>query len=77
MSVVNFSIPDDVLEAFEERFKGQNKSAIVADLMRQAVEDMERRKRIAKALRELREMRDSNPPGEKDAVAKARKAMRR
>ena len=39
MGVMNFSIPDDVKDAFNAAFEGQNKSAIVADLMRRAVEE--------------------------------------
>ncbi len=37
MSTVNFSVPDDVKEAFNVTFAGQNKSAVIADLMREAV----------------------------------------
>ena len=36
MATVNFSVPDDVKDAFNETFKDRNKSAIVADLMREA-----------------------------------------
>jgi hypothetical protein len=38
MSTVNFSVPDDVKAAFNATFEGQNKSAVIADLMREAVE---------------------------------------
>ena len=38
MSTVNFSVPEDVKEAFNTAFDGQNKSAVIADLMREAVE---------------------------------------
>ena len=34
MGVMNFSIPDDVKEAFDAAFENENKSAIVAELMR-------------------------------------------
>ena len=37
MATVNFSVPDDVKEAFNEAFEGQNKSAIVTELMREAI----------------------------------------
>ena len=36
MATVNFSVPDDVKVAFDKAFVGQNKSAIIADLMRGA-----------------------------------------
>ena len=38
MATVNFSVPDEVKEAFNRTFRGQNKSAIIAELMREAVE---------------------------------------
>ena len=37
MATVNFSVPDEVKETFNQAFEGQNKSAIIADLMRRAV----------------------------------------
>lgn len=43
MATVNFSVPQDVKETFDAAFKGRNKSAIIADLMREAVE----RKKLA------------------------------
>ena len=50
MATVNFSVPEDVKEAFNEAFKDQNKSAVIADLMREAVERQERRKRHVDAI---------------------------
>ena len=38
MATVNFSVPDDVKNAFNEAFAGRNKSAVIADPMREAVE---------------------------------------
>ena len=40
---VNFSVPEDIKEAFNATFEGQNKSAVIADLMREAVERAQRR----------------------------------
>lgn len=42
MGTMNFSIPDDVKDKFNEVFKDENKSAVIAELMRRAVEDRER-----------------------------------
>ena len=39
MGTMNFSIPDDVKEAFNLEFEGQNKSAVVAELLRNAIEE--------------------------------------
>jgi hypothetical protein len=40
---VNFSVPEDVKQAFNAAFEGQNKSAVIADLMREAVARAQRR----------------------------------
>ena len=53
MATVNFSVPDDVKEAFNETFEGCNKSAVIAALMREAVERVERRKQSQAAIREI------------------------
>jgi hypothetical protein len=37
MATMNFSVPSDVKEAFDKAFKGENKSAVLTGLMRQAV----------------------------------------
>lgn len=57
MATVNFSVPDDVKEAFNETFEGRNKSAIIAELMREAVERVRRRKQSRAAIREILERR--------------------
>lgn len=57
MATVNFSVPDDVKRAFDRTFAGANKSAVVAQLMRQAVDDrrrQERRRRVIERLLRLR-----------------------
>lgn len=48
MATVNFSIPDDLKTAFNETFEGYNKSAVVAALMREAI-DREKAGRESKA----------------------------
>ena len=53
MATVNFSVPDDVKEAFNETFKGHNKSALIADLMREAVDRVRRREQSQAAIREI------------------------
>ena len=39
MATMNFSVPLNVKEAFDKAFRRQNKSAVLTELMRQAVED--------------------------------------
>ena len=50
MSTVNFSVPEDVKNAFNTVFEGQNKSAVIADLMRDTVAREQRRKLYCSAL---------------------------
>ena len=39
MATVNFSVPDDVKAEFDKTFGGQNRSAVIAALMRKATGD--------------------------------------
>lgn len=57
MATVNFSVPSDVKEAFDKVFARQNKSAVLTELMRQAVEERRQRQRRAKAIEKLLELR--------------------
>lgn len=61
MATINFSVPDDVKEAFNETFKNQNKSAIIADLMREAVERAQRKQRSHEAIARILERRKHAP----------------
>ena len=61
MTTVNFSVPDDVKRAFNETFKNQNKSAIIADLMREAVERARQRQRQSEAIDRILERRKHGP----------------
>lgn len=61
MSTVNFSVPEDVKQVFNETFAGQNKSAIIADLMLEAVEREHARQRSQTAYRRILERRQHAP----------------
>jgi metal-responsive CopG/Arc/MetJ family transcriptional regulator len=55
MATVNYSVPEAVKQAFDETFKGRNKSAVIAELMQQAVEEIRHqaeRNRIAESILE-------------------------
>lgn len=51
---MNFSIPDDIKDRFNQVFQGQNKSAVVAELMLEAIDrakqDQESRDAIGRIL---------------------------
>ena len=57
MATVNFSVPDDVKEAFDRAFRDKNKSAVVADLMRRAVLEATRNNQREKLFRQLTDKR--------------------
>ena len=76
MATVNFSVPDDVKESFNAAFAGQNKSRIIADLMRRAVADEERQQRRAAALTRIADRRSLRPTASDDDVRAARERER-
>jgi glutamyl-tRNA reductase len=53
MATVTFSIADDVKEAFNAAFAGQNKSAVIAELMREAIERAQRQQRHRDAVERI------------------------
>ena len=57
MATVNFSVPEDVKSTFNKAFAGANKSAVVAQLMRQAVEERRRQNRRRRAIERLLRLR--------------------
>lgn len=61
MATVNFSVPDEVKEAFNATFEGQNKSAVISELMREAVERVERERRSGEAIERIRARRERAP----------------
>lgn len=61
MGTVNFSIPDDVKDAFNAVFEGQNKSAIVTQLMREAVERAELKQRSRFAITRILQAQPKAP----------------
>ncbi len=76
MATVNFSVPEDVKQAFNEAFGGQNKSAVLTRLMRQAVEQRHRAQRRAAAIDALLRLRRRQRPVTDREVRKARRIGR-
>lgn len=77
MATMNFSIPDDVKEAFNKAFEGENKSAVVAGLLRKAVEEKERKRRSGDLVERLREIRARSRPVTEEEIRRAREELRR
>ena len=76
MATVNFSVPDDVKEAFNATFQGRNKSAIVAELMREAVERARRKQRSHEAIERILSRREHAPIRSEAELQAARESER-
>jgi TolA-binding protein len=76
VATVNFSVPDDVKKAFNIAYQGQNKSAVIAELMREAVERLERKQRHHDACATLLALRKKMPSVSLEEVQTARDELR-
>ena len=76
MATVNFSVPDEVKEAFNATFADANKSAIIAELMREAVEREHRRRESRAASGRIRARRHHAPMRSADELRAAREQGR-
>ncbi|MBS0166688.1 MAG: hypothetical protein JSR29_11445 [Nitrospira sp.] len=76
MATVNFSVPSDVKDAFDKAFRRQNKSAVLTELMRQAVEERHRRQRRAKVVDQLLSLRKQTRRVTEKAIQAARRRKR-
>lgn len=72
MGTVNFSIPDDLKEAFNAAFAGRNKSAVIAELMREAIERAERGERSRAAIGRILDRHARAPVRDAKALRAAR-----
>jgi hypothetical protein len=77
MGTMNFSIPDDVKDAFNKAFEDENKSAVIARLMRRAVVEKERSRRSQGFVERLREIRGRSRPATDDEIRRAREELRK
>ena len=76
MATVNFSVPDEVKAEFDRVFGGQNKSAVIADLMRRAVAETLRRERRERIFRSLTQRRSRRGHLSDSQIRSAREAGR-
>ena len=72
MATMNFSVPPEVKKAFDDVFAGENKSAVLTELMRQAIEERGRRRRRARAVERLLKLRKEARPLSDAAIRRAR-----
>ena len=76
MATVNFSVPEEIKQAFQEAFANDNKSAVIARLMQQAVEEKKRQQRRAAAIDALLDFRRQQKPVSDSEITRAREADR-
>lgn len=76
MATVNFSVPEAVKQAFNETFKNHNKSAIIADLMSEAVERAQHQQRHRAAIERILERRKHAPSMTDEELRAAREEGR-
>lgn len=77
MPTMNFSVPEDVKTAFNDAFSGENKSAIIAALMRQAVAERTLERQRQRAIDALLALRDQQAPIDEGDFDEAREALRK
>jgi hypothetical protein len=76
MATVNFSVPDEVKAAFDRTFGDENKSSIIAELMRRAVRERKLQIRRERLFRQLSSARANRPSHSAEEVRRARVAER-
>jgi len=76
MATVNFSVPEDIKNAFNMVFEGQNKSAVIAELMREAVERVQSQQRSKEAYQRILERRQHAPRITEEQLRAAREEGR-
>ncbi len=76
MATVNFSIPEDVKREFNDTFAGENKSAVLTNLLRRAIEERRRMQRRTEAVTALLKLRKRQRPVTEREVRRAREGGR-
>lgn len=76
MATVNFSVPDEIKKAFQETFAEENRSALIARLMQEAIDERRRQQQRAAAIDALLDLRKRQRPVSTAEAARARRAGR-
>ena len=76
MATIKFSIPDDVKQRFNQTFFNSNKSAIVAQLLEEAIARAERKQRSDLAIKRILAIRKTNKPASTKAILRTRDEIR-
>ena len=76
MATINFSIPDDVKERFNQTFGDANKSAIATVLLEEAIERAERKRRSDLAVKSILYIRKLNSSASTKKILRTRDEIR-
>lgn len=76
MATMNFSIPDEIKERFNQAFANVNKSAIVAKLMEDAIAQAKRKKQSDKAARRILRRLKTAPVVSTEEILRTRDKLR-
>lgn len=76
MSTINFSIPDRVKEEFNTYYAGENKSAVLTELVEEAIERKKLEEQRAKAIEAILEFRKSSPYLSNEEIHQLRQELR-
>lgn len=78
MATVNFSVPDDIRQEFNQLFEKENKSAILTRLMQQAIEEEKKQQqRRQMAVDKILQLRATQTPVSAADIEQAREELRR
>ena len=75
MATVNFSVPEEIKQAFNHTFANENKSAILAKLMKQAIEERKAKQQRAKAIDAILDLRSKQKPISAKKINQARQEL--
>lgn len=72
MATMNFSIPEDVKERFNQTFANANKSAIVTQLLEEAITRAEHKRQSDEAIHQIKSRWHERPRLAEEEIRKAR-----
>lgn len=76
MATMNFSVPEDVKQAFNATFEGQNKSAVLTQLLRSAIAQVQEQRLREAAAKRILGRRATAPVRSARQLSMARRAGR-
>lgn len=76
MATMNFSVPEDVKQRFNAAFANTNKSAVVTQLLEEAIERAERKRQSDAAVQRILARLPERTPVSEDEIRQAREEGR-